>query len=65
MGGGDIETAACVAKRADKMMKSILNMPVGYEWVFRRGEKPLYTKALDLDEYVKSREYKVERAEGR
>ena len=54
MGGGDIETAKSVAERANKTMHTIYEMPIGYEWVFRRGDKPVYTKIIDLDELMKS-----------
>ena len=55
MGGGDINTAKNVSERADKPLHQILNMPIGREWIFRRGEEPIYTQTLDLDEYKKLR----------
>ena len=57
MGGGDIETAKRVSERANVTMHKILDMPVGYEWIFRRGEKPVYTKRLDIDTF---KEYYIE-----
>ncbi len=40
LGGNDIDTAKSVAIRADIPVKKILNMPVGTNWIFRRGEAP-------------------------
>ena len=50
MGGNDIETAKAVAERCDMPLKKILNMPVGTNWIFRRGQAPVNAKNLDLDE---------------
>ena len=50
MGGNDIETAKEVAERCDMPLKKILNMPVGTNWIFRRGQAPVNAKNLDLDE---------------
>lgn len=52
MGGNDIETAKAVAERCDMPLKKILNMPVGTNWIFRRGQAPVNAKNLDLDEYL-------------
>lgn len=38
----DMNTAKNVSERADKPLHQILNMPIGREWIFRRG-KSLYT----------------------
>lgn len=51
LGGNDVETAHNVAIRANKTLYSILQMPVGYGWLFRRGEKPAYIKAFNVFEY--------------
>ncbi len=40
MGGNDLNTAKRVAERADIPYTKILSMPVGSNWIFRRGEKP-------------------------
>lgn len=53
LGGNDVETAQAVSRRCNKPMNQVLNMPVGSCWVFRRGEAPVYTKLLDLDEYIR------------
>lgn len=59
MGGNDVETAQAVAERCDVPMKKILNMPVGKNWIFRRGQEPVNGDILDLDQYLKElkREY--------
>lgn len=41
MGGNDLRTAESIAKRADLPVKTILYMPVGTNWVFRRGQAPI------------------------
>ncbi len=40
MGGNDLETAKRIAERADVPYKKILYMPVGTNWIFRRGQMP-------------------------
>lgn len=52
MGGNDVETAKAVAERCDMPLKKILNMPVGTNWIFRRGQPPVNAKNIDLDEYL-------------
>jgi len=52
MGGNDIETAKAVAERCDMPLKKILNMPVGSNWIFRRGQAPINGENFDLDEYL-------------
>ena len=44
LGGSDIETARNIAARSGVGLKSILQMPIGSTWVFRRGSKPVYAK---------------------
>ena len=51
MGGTDVETAKAVAERCDVPVKKILNMPVGTNIIFRRGEEPIWGKILDLKDY--------------
>lgn len=52
LGGNDLETADCVAKRCNVPMEKILNMPVGSNYVFRRGQAPIYGKNLNLEKYM-------------
>lgn len=51
MGGNDVETATTISLRANKPLNDILNMPVSTNWTFRRGEKPVYSRTIDIDEY--------------
>ena len=44
LGGSDIETARNMATRSGASVKSILQMPIGSAWIFRRGSKPVYAK---------------------
>ncbi|MBR5509938.1 MAG: type IV secretory system conjugative DNA transfer family protein [Lachnospiraceae bacterium] len=55
LGGNDLSTARAVAERCDVPMKKILNMPVGYNWIFRRGQEPSYNKNFDLEQYLLER----------
>ena len=41
LGGNDLETAKRIAQRADIPFKKILYMPVGTNWLFRRGQQPI------------------------
>ncbi len=49
LGGNDVETAKAVAERCDSPVKKILNMPVGTNWIFRRGQMPVNANNFDLD----------------
>ena len=57
MGGTDVETAKAVAERCDVPVKKILNMPVGTNVIFRRGEEPIWGKILDLDSYEEAEKF--------
>lgn len=46
MGGNDLETAKRVAERADIPFKKVLYMPVGTNWLFRRGQEPINGKNI-------------------
>jgi type IV secretion system protein VirD4 len=52
LGGNDVKTAQAVAERADVPMKKILNMPVGTNWIFRRGQVPVNGRNFNLDSYL-------------
>ncbi len=53
LGGNDVDTAESVAKRCDLPLKRILNMPVGTNWIFRRGQSPINGTIINLDSYLK------------
>lgn len=55
LGGNDVETAQAVAGRADVPLKKILNMPVGTNWVFRRGEIPINSTNFDIESYLEEK----------
>ncbi len=55
MGGNDVDTAKAVAERCDIPVKKILNMPVGTNWIFRRGQAPINAMNIDLDSYKKTK----------
>lgn len=48
MGGNDLTTAQNISKRADKPLQDILYMPLGKEYIFRRGSKPIETQRYDI-----------------
>ncbi len=52
LGGNDLETADAVAKRCNLPLEKILNMPVGQNWIFRRGQAPINGQNLDLEKYI-------------
>ncbi|WP_024867134.1 VirD4-like conjugal transfer protein, CD1115 family [Butyrivibrio sp. FCS014] len=49
LGGNDVDTARSVARRADIPEKKVLNMPVGMNIIFRRGEEPVFAKNFELE----------------
>lgn len=55
LGGNDVKTASAVAERADVPMKKILNMQVGTNWIFRRGQQPVNGKNFDLEAYLEKK----------
>ena len=59
LGGNDVETAKAVAERCDVPLKKILNMPVGTNWIFRRGQAPINGQNFDLERLL--REKKLDR----
>ncbi len=53
MGGSNPEQARIVGRRANKTATTILDMPIGMSWVFRRGQKPILCKNFDLEAFRK------------
>lgn len=47
LGGMDMDTATNVSKRLNRPMNDVLDMPLGQELFFRRGQKPVVTKRYD------------------
>lgn len=60
IGGNDVDTAYSVSLRANKTLNTILEMPPHNAWVFRRGQKPVYTELFDIDYFKKEKEFDVE-----
>ena len=54
LGGNDLETADAVAKRCNLPLEKVLNMPVGSNWIFRRGQAPIKGKNIDLETYLEA-----------
>ncbi|MCR4717351.1 MAG: type IV secretory system conjugative DNA transfer family protein [Lachnospiraceae bacterium] len=52
MGGNDIETARAISLRCDIPLKKILLMPVGTNWIFRRGQEPVNARNFDIDNHA-------------
>jgi ATP-dependent Clp protease protease subunit len=55
LGGNDIETARAVAERCDMPLNKILNMPVGTNWIFRRGQAPVNGVNFNLNMYLQEK----------
>ena len=55
MGGNDVGTAKAVSERCDIPMKKILNMPVGTNWIFRRGEEPVNSRNYELEPLLREK----------
>lgn len=53
LGGNDLDTAKVVAERCDLPFDKVLAMPVGRNWIFRRGEEPVYGYNFELDAFVR------------
>ena len=68
LGGMDLKTGRSVSERLNLPLEEVLYMPVGREYLFRRGEKPLKTRRYDItrdERYVKLRETDGKEADGR
>lgn len=50
MGGMDIGTAENVCKRLGEPVEDVLSMPIGKAYVFRRGQKPIFTERYRIRE---------------
>ena len=55
LGGNDTENARAVAERCDVPVKKILNMPVGTNWIFRRGQSPINGVNFNLNQYLEEK----------
>lgn len=48
LGGIDLQTAKSVSQRLNEPLDDVLFMPVGKEYIFRRGQKPIATARYDI-----------------
>ncbi len=48
MGGMDLTTARHISERLNAPLEDVLSMPIGQEFIFRRGQKPIITKRYDI-----------------
>lgn len=48
LGGIDLQTARSVSQRVNKPLEDVLYMPVGKEYIFRRGQRPIDTARYDI-----------------
>lgn len=55
LGGNDVDTAKKVAERCDLPYRKVLNMPIGTNWIFRRGQEPIHGKNVELDSFTSVR----------
>ena len=55
LGGNDVDTARSVAARCDLPLRKILYMPVGTNWIFRRGQLPVNARNFDLDSFLREK----------
>lgn len=53
MGGMDIKTARSVSERLNVPLDMVLTMPIGQEYIFRRGQKPMITERYPITENSK------------
>ena len=59
LGGNDVETAEEVARRCDVPLKKILNMPVGTNYIFRRGQAPVHAKNFQLEPFLEEKAQEI------
>lgn len=48
LGSNDLHTAQNVALRTNRLLEDVLYLPVGDEILFRRGQKPIFTKRYNI-----------------
>lgn len=55
LGGNDVDTANAVSKRCNRPLEKVLYMPVGSNWIFRRGQAPINGHNANLDKILVER----------
>ena len=48
MGGMDLRTGRSMSERLNVPLEDVLYMPIGKEFIFRRGQKPIVTTRYDI-----------------
>ncbi len=48
MGGMDLKTGRSISERLNVPLEDVLYMPIGTEFIFRRGQKPIVTARYDI-----------------
>ena len=48
LGGNDLETADQIARRINKPVDEVLYLPIGQEYLFRRGQRPLQLQRYQI-----------------
>ena len=48
MGGMDLRTGRSVSERLNAPLEDVLYMPIGQEFIFRRGQRPIVTNRYDI-----------------
>lgn len=48
LGGMDLKTSRSISERLNAPLEDVLYMPIGQEYIFRRGQKPIITKRYDI-----------------
>ena len=55
LGGMDLKTSENISKRLNIPLHEVLNMPIGREYVFRRGQEPIKTERYSLQESLQKK----------
>ena len=55
LGGNDVDTARDIAVRADQPVTDILNMGVGENWIFRKGQAPVHGRNFRLEPFERAK----------
>lgn len=48
MGGMDLRTCRSISERLNAPLEDVLSMPIGQEYIFRRGQKPIVTQRYNV-----------------
>lgn len=55
LGGMDLKTCESISKRLNIPSHEVLNMPIGQEYVFRRGQAPIKTERYSMQERLQKK----------